>query len=118
MDPLQRFGEYASEFEKTYEDDDWARLESFFHPDVTYVVSGSTFDCELRGRATVLSGIKKALDGFDRRFERLGFSWSRSGVLSPCWLRRGLPNEGPATRPHLAVALGLASIGSSDRAPE
>ena len=69
MDPLQRFGEYAAEFEKTYKDDDWTRLEGFFDPAVSYVVSGSTFDCELRGREAVLSGIKKALDGFDRRFD-------------------------------------------------
>ena len=70
MDLLQRFGEYAGEFEKTYQDDDWSRLERFFAPDVTYVVSGSSFDCELRGRDKVLSGIKKALDGFDRRFDQ------------------------------------------------
>lgn len=69
MDLLQRFGEYAGEFEKTYEDDDWTCLERFFDPDVRYVVSGTTFDCELRGREAVLSGIKKALDGFDRRFD-------------------------------------------------
>lgn len=70
MDPMQRFGDYAAEFEKSYEDDDWKRLESFFDSNARYVVSGSTFDCELRGREAVLSGIKKALDGFDRRFDR------------------------------------------------
>jgi hypothetical protein len=69
MDPLQRFGEYAAEFEKSYQDDDWARLEAFFAPDARYVVAGSTFDCELGGREAVLSGIKRALDGFDRRFD-------------------------------------------------
>lgn len=69
MDPLRRFGEYAAAFEETYQDDDWTRLEGFFDPDVRYVVAGSTFDCELRGREAVLSGIKKALDGFDRRFD-------------------------------------------------
>ena len=70
MDPLQRFGEYAAEFEKTFEDDDWTRLEPFFDANARYVVSGSSFDCELQGRDAVLAGIKKALDGFDRRFDR------------------------------------------------
>jgi hypothetical protein len=69
MDPLQRFSEYAAEFEKTYQDDDWTRLEGFFDPNASYVVSGSTFDCELHGREAVLSGIKKAVDHFDRRFD-------------------------------------------------
>ena len=69
MDPLQRFGEYAAEFEKTYEDDDWTRLEAYFDQDVSYVVSGSTYDCEIQGRVAVFAAIKRALDGFDRRFD-------------------------------------------------
>ena len=70
MDPLQTFGEYAAEFEKTFEDDDWTRLERFFAPEARYVVAGSPYDCDLRGRDAVLVGIKKALDGFDRRFDQ------------------------------------------------
>ena len=69
MDVLQRFGEYAAEFEKTFADDDWTRLEPFFAPDVRYVVAGSPYDCELRGRDAVLAGLRKALDGMDRRFD-------------------------------------------------
>jgi hypothetical protein len=67
---MERFGEYAAEFEKTFEDDDWTRLERFFDADARYVVAGSTFDCELRGRDAVLAGLKKALDGMDRRFDQ------------------------------------------------
>lgn len=70
MDPLQRFAEYAAEFEKTYEDDDWSRLEQYFHPDATYVIKGSPSDCELKGRDAILAGMKKSLDGFDRRFDK------------------------------------------------
>jgi len=69
MDPLQRFGEYAADFEKTFEDDDWTRLESYFNDDASYIVSGSSYDCEIQGRAAILSALKKALDGFDRRFD-------------------------------------------------
>ena len=69
MDVMQIFGTYAAEFEKTFEDDDWTRLERFFAPDVRYVVAGSPFDCELVGRDAVLAGIRLALDTFDRKFE-------------------------------------------------
>src|SRR4030095_10724846 len=39
---LQRFGESAQAFEKTYVDDDWTRLEPYFAPDAVYRVGGST----------------------------------------------------------------------------
>ena len=39
MDPLQRFGEYAADFEKTFEDDDWSRLNAYFDENASYVVS-------------------------------------------------------------------------------
>ena len=70
MDSLQRFGEYAADFEKTFQDDDWTRLHAYFHGDASYIVSGSSFDCEILGRDAVLSALRKALDGFDRRFDR------------------------------------------------
>ncbi len=69
MDPLQRFGEYAADFEKTVEDDNWSRLNAYFDENATYVVSGAPYDCEIRGREAIFSGLKKALDGFDRRFD-------------------------------------------------
>jgi hypothetical protein len=69
MDTLQLFGAYAADFEKTYSDDNWARISNRFDPNISYVVTGSPYDCELKGRDTVLAGLKKALNGFDRRFE-------------------------------------------------
>lgn len=68
MNPLVLFGAYAQDFEKTYLDDDWSRLEPYFAPDATYEVSGEPFACTLRGRDAIFAGIKKSLDGFDRRF--------------------------------------------------
>jgi hypothetical protein len=68
MTPLQRFGAYAQDFEATFKDDDWSRLEGYFAPDATYEVSGDPFTCSIRGRDAILKGIKKSLDGFDRRF--------------------------------------------------
>ena len=69
MTPLQRFGIYAQEFEQTFADDDWSRLERHFAPDATYEVAGTPpFACSLRGRDAIFHGIRKSLDGFDRRF--------------------------------------------------
>jgi ketosteroid isomerase-like protein len=67
MTPEQRFFEYASAFEETYRDDDWSRLEPFLADDVTYEVRNTPFDCRLEGRAAVLRGLRRSLDGFDRR---------------------------------------------------
>jgi hypothetical protein len=68
MTPLQWFGAYAQDFEATFKDDDWSRLAPYFAPDATYEVSGDPFTCTLRGRDAIFKGIKKSLDGFDRRF--------------------------------------------------
>ena len=68
MTPLQRFGAYAQDFEATFKDDDWSRLAQYFAPDATYEVSGDPFTCSIRGRDAIFAGIKKSLDGFDRRF--------------------------------------------------
>jgi len=70
MDPIQRFAAYAADFEKTYQDDDWKRLEGYFAEDVVYAVKGDVpFACEVRGREAIFRAIKKCLDGFDRRFD-------------------------------------------------
>ncbi|MGH7820582.1 MAG: nuclear transport factor 2 family protein [Candidatus Binatia bacterium] len=70
MTPTEIFVAYATEFEKTYEDDDWARLERFFAPQATYEVRGAVpFACRLEGREAILRGIRKSVDGFDRRFD-------------------------------------------------
>jgi hypothetical protein len=69
MDILSHFLAYAADFEKTYADDDWRRLAQYFHDDAVYEVSGMNIDCRLKGPAAIFKGIKKSLDGFDRRFE-------------------------------------------------
>ena len=69
MSNLSRFMAYAAAFEQTYADDDWTRLEPFFADDAVYTVSGLPLACELRGRDNILRGMKKSLDGFDRRMD-------------------------------------------------
>ena len=58
---------YAAAFEETYSDDDWSRLERFFAEDATYEVRGGPMACTIAGRDAIFRGIKKSLDGLDRR---------------------------------------------------
>jgi hypothetical protein len=69
MDILRSFMVYARDFEKTLADDDWSRLGQYFAPDAVYEVK-APFGCRLVGPAAIFAGIKKSLDGFDRKFAR------------------------------------------------
>ncbi len=68
MDTLQRFLAYAGDFEKTYVDDDWSRLHPYFNDDAVYDVQSRAFGCKLEGPKAILAGIRKSLNGFDRKF--------------------------------------------------
>jgi hypothetical protein len=68
MDILQSFLAYAGDFEKTLADDDWTRLGQYFADDAVYEVKGGSFDCRLVGPRAIFAGMKKSLDGFDRKF--------------------------------------------------
>jgi SnoaL-like domain len=70
MSHLPRFLAYAAAFEQTFADDDWRRLEPFFTDDAVYAVAGLPAACELRGREHILRGMRKSLDGFDRKMTR------------------------------------------------
>lgn len=67
MGAMESFFAYAMAFEETYDDDDWTRLERFFAPDAVYEVRGGALACRLVGPQAILRGLKKSLDGFDRR---------------------------------------------------
>jgi hypothetical protein len=69
MDILQPFMAYARDFERTLADDDWTRLRQYFAADAVYEVR-APFGCRLVGPDAIFAGIKKSLDGFDRRFTR------------------------------------------------
>jgi hypothetical protein len=69
MGPVEPFIAYAQDFEKTYADDDWSRLERYFAPDAVYEVRNVPFGCRLVGPQAIFRGIKKSLDGFDRRMD-------------------------------------------------
>ncbi len=64
---IQVFADYAAAFEQTYADDDWSRLTRYFSEDATYEVQGGPMACHITGRDAVFAGLKKSLDGMDRR---------------------------------------------------
>ena len=66
---LQVFADYAAAFEETFADDDWSRLEQYFAEDARYEISGGPFATTIDGRDAILKGLKKSLDGFDRKFD-------------------------------------------------
>ena len=67
MTNMKRFLSYAAAFEQTYVDDDWRRLEPYFTEDAVYRVTGVPSSCELHGRDAIFRGMRKSLDGFDRK---------------------------------------------------
>ncbi len=69
MENLTQFMQYAADFEKTYGDDDWSRLRRYFTDDAVYEVRSDAFGCKLVGPDAIFTGIKKSLDGFDRKFD-------------------------------------------------
>jgi len=70
MSNLSTFMAYAAAFEQTFDDDNWQRLEPFFTDDATYEVTGLPGGGVMRGRAEIFRGMKKSLDGFDRRLAK------------------------------------------------
>lgn len=66
---IERFGQYASAFERAYESDDWSILEPFFTEDAVY----ETFAPEpigglAEGRCAVFDYFERSVNGLDRRF--------------------------------------------------
>ncbi len=68
MNPFEAFMSYAAAFEKSFADDDWTRLEAHFTPEATYTIEGEPYACVLTGPDAIFAGMKKSLDGFDRRY--------------------------------------------------
>jgi hypothetical protein len=65
MSLVARFEAYAADFEVTYADDDWSRLEPYFTEDAVYSTPAN--GVRISGRTSVLAVLKAAVSGFDRR---------------------------------------------------
>jgi hypothetical protein len=68
MEIMRQFLAYAGDFERTLADDDWGRLRQYFADDAVYEVQARSFGCRLTGPSAIFAGMKKSLDGFDRKF--------------------------------------------------
>ena len=69
MGTLESFLAYAADFEKTLADDDWNRIAPHWHDDAVYRIDSEAFGCEITGSEAIFRGMKKSLDGFDRKFD-------------------------------------------------
>jgi len=66
MNILHLFETYAAQFELTFADDDWQRLEQHFHADVVYITSGFQ-GSRVAGRPLVLETLRNNVLNFDRK---------------------------------------------------
>ena len=64
---LKVFTDYAAAFEQTYIDDDWSRLAQYFAEYASYEVCGGPLACEITGREAIFAGLRKSINGLDRR---------------------------------------------------
>jgi ketosteroid isomerase-like protein len=62
---VDRFEAYAADFELTFIDDDWTRLDRHFTDDAVYSTPANGL--RVSGRARVLATLRAAIFGFDRR---------------------------------------------------
>lgn len=67
MSIKDRFLAYADDFERTYEDDDWTRLEQYFTEDAVYPQGADQPDAA--GRTALLERLKASVNQFDRRMD-------------------------------------------------
>jgi hypothetical protein len=65
-DLLERFAAQGRDFERTFLDDDWARLEPYFTADATYETLGPG-GARFVGRSELLGALRRAVKNFDRR---------------------------------------------------
>jgi hypothetical protein len=68
MDIIERFENFASDFELSLKDDNWDRLKKHLRQDATYQNVGSP-DRKSVGRDQITAFLKKDVDKVDRRFD-------------------------------------------------
>ncbi len=65
MTLVDRFNEYAADFELTFVDDDWQRLAQYFTEDTAYSTPANGM--LVPGREKAFATLRAAVSGFDRR---------------------------------------------------
>ena len=90
-----RYLEYAEAFEKSFKDDNWARIEPYF-------TDGAVYEGEpvARGRAAILVKLQNSVDNFDRRMDTRTLTFqkptTRADAVTVRWkatyTKKGLPD--------------------------
>lgn len=66
-----KFASYAMEFERSLRTDNWEKVARHFAPDAVYEVRNMGLpDASISGRSAIIEGIRRSLNGFDRRLKR------------------------------------------------
>lgn len=77
MNLIDLFHEYEADFEKTFQDDRWSRLEPHFTENAVYQTYGS-MGRRTEGRDAIFKRLRLELDAFDRRCK-----WRRITTVGP-----------------------------------
>jgi hypothetical protein len=109
MNLIHKFIEQREAFETAYENGDWSLLDPFLHEDITYEVMNMPFHCVIKGRAQVLAGFKRSVEGFDKlciRTVGIGTKAREEGanVLGHGGIRFERPNCPPLNSTLLEIA--------------
>ena len=75
---LDQWRAWIGAFDRACETDRWDELHDYLADDVTYIVAGVPFACELRGRDAVIAGFQRSVRNFDRKFDAR--RWDGVGV--------------------------------------
>jgi hypothetical protein len=105
MNDVERFEQYAADFEVAFESDDWSVVERHFAEDAVYeILAGPPMGGCYEGRDAVLASMKQTLDGFDRRFDSREVTFLEGPEMrgDSVWVR-ALANYAVAGAPVLAV---------------
>jgi SnoaL-like domain len=105
-----RYLAYADAFEKTYADDDWSRIESYFTE--TAVYEGEP---DARGRAAVIAKLKGGVDAFDRRMDSRRIDFETPQVQGNTVVVRWQGTYTKRGRPDLVISGSETAIFEGDR---
>lgn len=87
-DLVARFVAYADDFERTFVDDNWPRLDQYFTADAVYETLGEG-GARFTGRSTLLTALRRAVTNFDRRCASRTLVTTQGPTQESCDVRRG-----------------------------
>jgi len=110
MSILERYLAYADDFEKSFVDDDWSRIEPYFTPNAVY--EGEPV---AQNRAAVLARLKAGVDGFDRRMDSRTPDFQRPTVSGDTLTMKWKVSYTKAGLPDLVISGVETAVFEGDR---